>query len=401
MPALSPVDVQGKVLKARIALSLRQPFLASAIMRLPIRDATAYSWCQTMSTDGYHIFYNANWTGKLTQSELRGVLAHEVLHVLFQHSDRRKSREPERWNIATDLAINLILLEQGFVLPKHGLVDRSFWNKSAEEIYSLLPNDLRKIRGDDSDEGGDEEAAGVLCPIGRDLLDGDDPRTLGIRDSDKPDGQQLNDLCASLRQESASKLHGSAAGYFQEECLAHEKSKLDWRALLREWMQDRIKTDWSMWPYSKRHVHRGFFLPSVGVEAPGHIVFAIDTSGSMKSDVISKILSEIRAYRETFPCRLTVLQADATVQAVHTYEEFDGEEVSEDFKIIGRGGTDFRPVFEWSSENAPNALVLYATDGDGTFPLAPPANSVIWLQYNARGGKDRFPFGYFVDVSLD
>ena len=105
-------DVEKKILKARIALSLRQPFLASAIMRLPIKDATVYSWCQTMATDGYHIFFNSNWVSNLSQSELRGVLAHEVLHVIFQHSSRRLNRDPIVWNIAADHAINLLLIEQ-------------------------------------------------------------------------------------------------------------------------------------------------------------------------------------------------------------------------------------------------------------------------------------------------
>ena len=109
MQVSSQVDVESKVLKARIALALRQPFLASAIMRLPIKDATLYSWCPTMATDGYHIFFNATWVESLTITEIRGVLAHEVLHVIFQHGLRRSHREPILWNIAADHAINLLL----------------------------------------------------------------------------------------------------------------------------------------------------------------------------------------------------------------------------------------------------------------------------------------------------
>ena len=98
MPDLLPPDVEKKILKARIALSLRQPFLASAIMRLPVRDATLYPWCHTMATDGYHIFYNADWVEKLSQAELRGVLAHEVLHVILQHGSRRLNRNSIVWH---------------------------------------------------------------------------------------------------------------------------------------------------------------------------------------------------------------------------------------------------------------------------------------------------------------
>jgi predicted metal-dependent peptidase len=88
-----------------------------------------------------------------------------------------------------------------------------------------------------------------------------------------------------------------------------------------------------MWPYSKKHIHRGFFMPSVGIEAPGHIVFAVDTSGSMSTEDLSDIFTEIRIYRETYPCRLTVIQADADIQSITTYEEMDGEEIPKKVKI--------------------------------------------------------------------
>ncbi|MBK6740182.1 MAG: M48 family metalloprotease [Haliea sp.] len=89
-------------------------------MRLPIKDATEMPWCQTMSTDGYHVFYHAPWVAELQDDEIQGVLAHEVLHVVFGHSDRRNQRHAQNWNIACDLAINLLLKAEGL-----GLAD--FW----------------------------------------------------------------------------------------------------------------------------------------------------------------------------------------------------------------------------------------------------------------------------------
>lgn len=401
MPSSSPAEIEQSVLKARIALSLRQPFLASAIMRLPIKDATVYGWCKTMATDGYHIFFNANWVANLRQSEIRGVLAHEVLHVIFQHSSRRVNRDPELWNIAADHAINLLLIEQGFSLPKGGLANYAYRGMSAEKIYSLLPPKTSySLEGKKHKAGTNDTAenSGDIPVIGSDVLDPDSPEVVGARDSDMPDTAQLTEICATLRDDAASKLQGNAAGLFKSECAAIEESRIDWRDLLRGWLVDRIKNDWSMWPCSKKHLHRGLYMPSLGIEAPGHIIFAIDTSGSMSNEDLAEIFAEVRVYRETYPCRLTILQCDAKIQSITTYEEMDGEEIPPKIQLFGRGGTDFRPVFDWIDENAMGAYLIYATDGYGSFPEAEQTGGVIWLLSKNHMKVSEFPFGVCVKI---
>ena len=401
MPSSSQAEIEQSVLKARIALSLRQPFLASAIMRLPIKDATVYGWCKTMATDGYHIFFNANWVANLSQSEIRGVLAHEVLHVIFQHSSRRSNRDPELWNIAADHAINLLLIEQGFSLPKGGLANYAYRGMSAEKIYSLLPQKTSYALESKKHKGGitnNAENSGEIPGIGTDVLDPDSPEVVGARGSDMPDTAQLNEICATLRDDAASKLQGNAAGFFKSECTAIEESRIDWRDLLRGWLVDRIKNDWSMWPCSKKHLHRGLYMPSLGIEAPGHIIFAIDTSGSMSNEDLAEIFAEVRVYRETYPCRLTVLQCDAKIQSITTYEEMDGEEIPPKVQLFGRGGTDFRPVFDWIDENAVGGYLIYATDGYGSFPEAEQTGGVIWLLSKNHMKVSEFPFGVCVKI---
>lgn len=370
-------------------------------MRLPIKDATAYGWCKTMSTDGYHIFFNASWVANLTQSEIRGVLAHEVLHVLFQHSLRRGSRDPEVWNIAADHAINLLLMEVGFLLPKGGFADYAFRGLSAEQIYALLPSKATYAKdGMKSKAGasGGAENTGDIPAIGADILDPENSEVMGARDVDMPDRAQLQEICATLRVDAVSKLQGAAVGFFQTECTAVEDSKIDWRELLRGWLVDRIKNDWSLWPCSKKHLYRGLYMPSLGIEAPGHIVFAVDTSGSMSDQDLAEIFAEIRVYRETYPCRLTVIQCDAAIQSVTTYEEMDGEEIPNKVSLFGRGGTDFRPVFDWVDENAEGAYLIYATDGFGKFPALDQTGGVIWLLLQNHQMISKFPFGECVKI---
>ncbi len=388
-----------RLLKARIQLAMQQPFLASSLMRLPFRECSGMSWCPTMATDGYHIFFNPTWTSGLNDAELRGVLAHEVLHVLFAHGERMQDRNSRQWNVACDYAINLLLLEQGFTLPTGGLVSLRFAGLAAEDIYEQIPTDTDSKpsgwRNSASGDGADQDPSGTVPDIGTDLLAPDDPRVSPLRDADTPDRQQMAELRASLREDAANHLRGAAAGFFKQECLASEGATIDWRGLLRQWLQDRIKNDWSTYPFSKKHIHLGLYMPSMGVESPGHIVFAIDTSGSMSAALIGDIVAEIRGFRDTFPCRLTVIQADADVQEVREYEALDGMEVPKAVAVLGRGGTDFRPVFDWLDRQWTGAstVVIYATDGFGRYPESVPGWPVIWLLSDDGIAAENIPFG--------
>jgi DnaJ-class molecular chaperone len=66
--------------------------------------------------------------------------------------------------------------------------------------------------------------------------------------------------------------------------------------------------------------------------------------------------------------------------------------------IFGRGGTDFRPVFKWIDRHAPSAVLLYATDGVGSFPDKGHAGPVIWLHTPPHIDEVQFPFGAVVRV---
>lgn len=407
-------QVRQRMLRARIRLALQQPFLATALMRLPVREVDEASWCRTAATDGYHIFFNPRWVARLTDSEMRGLLAHEVLHVLFTHADRRRQRQPLLWNVACDYAINHLLVQRGFKLPKGGLTSEQAEGKTSEQIYALLEKQFKpkpgnrgqptprlagpRVQQPSGKPEGPEEPGDEVPDVGDDLIDPDDPRVRPVRSADAPDREQLEELRRELRQDALARLSGQGAGAFRQECRADDAARVDWRALLRAWLADRIKGDWVSFPFSKRMIHRGLFMPSPGMQVPGHVVFAIDTSGSMSGELLGAVMGELRAFREVFPCRLSVLQCDAAIQSVQEYDAMDGGEIPKDLRIKGRGGTDFRPVFDWVQAHAPSAVVLYATDGVGSFPQKAPTHAVIWLHMAPHEDAVKFPFGGVVEV---
>ena len=126
-----------RVSRARIQLMLNNPYLASATARLKFREVEE-SWCPTMATDGFNIFVNLKFVDTLTEDEVIGVMAHEVMHCVLGHNDRRKNREPEMWNVAVDYATNLILSDAGIVLPENALLDWQYRGMTAEDIYLEL-----------------------------------------------------------------------------------------------------------------------------------------------------------------------------------------------------------------------------------------------------------------------
>ena len=101
----------------------------------------------------------------------------------------------------------------------------------------------------------------------------------------------------------------------------------------------------------------------------GDIVFAIDTSGSMSNEEIQAALTEVQYIaQEVKPRQLVIIQCDASVQRVDKYDVND--ELPAKFRIEGRGGTRFTPVFdevEQDPDIEPDCLI-YVTDMYGDFP---------------------------------
>jgi len=121
-----------RVMKARGELILTQTFYGVLVGQVEPKPSRAFP---TMATDGKTHYYNPDFVNSLPQVELLGVQAHESEHDARRHHTRRGGRDPVEWNISTDYAINIDLVDAGFKLPKGALVDPKYRGMSAEDIY--------------------------------------------------------------------------------------------------------------------------------------------------------------------------------------------------------------------------------------------------------------------------
>jgi predicted metal-dependent peptidase len=386
-------DLPHEIVQARIRLMLTEPYLASAIARFPVINAHALAWCQTMATDGYGIYVNPEFCSTLSQEEIGFVFAHEVMHCLLGHIDRRRDRDPMVWNHAIDYATNLMLVEFGMVMPKHsGLFNKAFRGLTAEEIYDLLVEDGPSpppLAGQGSQGGWDLH----LSP--------DDPRSQSLSIPDFPSPEERRRLRITLSAAVVARLAGKKFSSVEAEISKAGGNHVPWRTVLARFLTGLRHDDYRFMPPNKKHLWRGLYLPTPGVPGPNHIVAAIDTSGSMSDGELAKILGELDSLRAVTHCRLTILQCDTEVRKVDEYDVWAPASF-ERYGINGRGGTLFQPVFDWIEDLArrsatyPDALV-YLTDGLGPFPPKPPPYPVLWILN--QDCLSAIPFGGVINLS--
>ena len=385
----------GRISRARIQLMLRNPYLAAATARLKFREVFE-TWCPTMATDGFNVFINPEFVETLSEDEIIGVMAHEVMHCILGHNDRRQTRDPKMWNVAVDFATNLILSDAGILLPESALLDWQYKGMTAEDIYQRIQSEPDGSR----DALHQERLGSGLCD---EHLEPDDMRATWARGDDHPTEAERRRLRKTWSAELKGKLPGNVAGHNADEIEKSGEQQINWRAYIAKFFTGLRRDDYRLFPANKKHIWRNIYLPSFGSPGPDHIVVVIDTSASMDKELLGKVLTEIDAARQIAECKLTLIQCDRDIQSVQVYESWDL--LAEDFSSMqfrGRGGTSFEAPFRWVAEQinkgaSPPDAIIYMTDGFGRAPDRPPPYECLWVV--PETGADQFGFGDVIKLT--
>ena len=102
-----------------VAMMLEEPFYGRVLRTLTKVPTTAIRTAGVLAKDGdLKMWYNKAFFAAMIGKHIRGVMKHEMLHLIFEHTTTRKFEPHIIWNYATDLAINSHLMEE---LPDFGL----------------------------------------------------------------------------------------------------------------------------------------------------------------------------------------------------------------------------------------------------------------------------------------
>ena len=386
------------------ALLRDQPFFGSLALRLPIRaDASR----ETVASDGREIRYSPRWIAEAQAHVIETAMARIVLACALKHHTRRGPRDPERWQRASQLVTHGLLRDAGFTLPP----DAEAWDGiSVEQAYYRLPEpDPDDGDGDDDPQDGDGQdtnpganASPSCDPAGTgEVMDapaGGGDGEAGPSPADIAAEEQAWDE-AMHQAASLAKAQGRMPGAVEETVRGAHVSTVDWRTLLRRYMTDATKSDYSWSLPNRRFIDSGLYLPSIRSEGIDTIAVIVDTSGSLPAGTLAEFWAEVREIAsELQPERVILLQVDAAVQDTAEYTAAD---LPDEIAIRGRGGTDFRPGFAWLEEHDIRpGVCLYLTDMlCSSYPETAPPFDVIWCNWSAPPGDwNREPWGERIDI---
>lgn len=349
----------------------------------------SFYWVDSISTacagHGF-IFFNPNWWDKLAHEERKTVIAHEIWHLISNHLERGKDKDPESYNKAGDYVINLTCNDDGFATTLNGraitdfdglgmLIDERFRGMGTDAVYQIVHAERKqdpKSHGNTSDTPSSDQIEDLVKQA--------------LKNTNKDLKQQAQEN-EDKRQEAIiqGKQAGDQPGGTQI-ILSTENRKV----FIQHATYEEIFEDYLIDPLSGGK--RTFMRPSRRQKKDGlrlkgkypkrgrknrltHLVYALDVSGSITSHQKRQFLASARTLKEKLnPTLMTIILWDTAIQFEKVFRE---DETLNNINIMSGGGTSLHPVYNRVKEINPEALVIFT---DLCVSIPPKPNwDVIWF----------------------
>ncbi|ADV45534.1 vWA domain-containing protein [Nitratifractor salsuginis] len=361
--------------EAKARLMARSPYFGQIAATL---KPAASEDLPTFRAEGGVLCYNPAWFSELEGAELETVLAHAALQKVLWHEKRGRGRHGKLWHLATEYAINALLADNGFDLPLEANYDPRYRGMYAEEIYASLLKERPPEEVEESDEVQEREEMqeSEAAPESRQQ---ERFKTQAGESETKEEPTEGDALEAAFLEQIAlsSEREGKLPKGLERLVPRYFQRRIDWRERLGRYLESYLKSGYSFSPPNLKHLYRGIALPRPSSETL-HIAVALDCSGSVDRELLELFAGEVEMILQHFPdYRLELMMADAQVRSHRTLSP--GEPL--EWEVKGRGHTDFRPVFDYLENEIHEKprLLIYFTDGAGSFPETEPAYEVLWV----------------------
>ena len=323
-------------------------------------ETTCTDAVPTAATDGINTYFNPEFVQTLDDKELLFVAIHECMHKVYKHLfiwKKLRKEDPLLTNMANDYVINPMIRdldpEERFLCiprykdgPKKGevmcLIDDNFEGMDTKQVIDILRKENEENpqgegdEGDEGDEGGDSDPE-YSEKIMKRAEDQHDDHNYG-EDGDTEEASI--ELDRAIRQ--AVEVAGAGADGVAREIMKLLAVETPWQDILAEFIKQQVKgggqTTWRK--YNRRLIGSDIYMPSMLDERAGSVVVAIDTSGSIPQDILTKFLSELKAIvTDVVPEKLHLMYWGSTVCAEETYDEMTYANLEDSTKPKGGGGT--------------------------------------------------------------
>jgi predicted metal-dependent peptidase len=360
------VEVLDRIIIARVGLLLRHPFFGNMATRLRIQAAD--EWLGTAAVDGRNLYFNTQFFNAMNNKEIEFVIAHEILHCVFDHLGRRDERNPMLYNIAADYIVNNLLVRDRIgTIPSivSCYQDFKYEGWSSEEVYDELFKEAKKNGeeylkqlGEMLDEHLDLEGDG--SEEGNNGKDGKGRPKYSKAEMDQIRDEVKEAMINASQTAGAGNTPAGVARMIKE----LTEPKMNWRELIRQQIQSTIKSDFTFSRPSRKGWHTGAILPGMDFQDTIDLCICIDMSGSIGNSQAADFLGEIQGIMEEFKdYKIKLWCFDTQVYNEQDFSADNGENLV-DYEILGGGGTDFMVNWTYMKENdiQPKKFLMF-TDG--------------------------------------
>jgi predicted metal-dependent peptidase len=369
-------------------------------------------------TDGSNIVLNPDTFFKYSLKERVFILAHEVVHNVYDDvgliwrlrgqtniTCTDGSTFPYKENImqkAMDYRINAMLVESRIgTMPADALYDP----KIAEAKEGVMDIYGKVYKQDD--DGTPPSGPGKGNAQGQNGFDPNGLQAPGQTTGKQPgqaqqqrNPQQWAIECAQAKHLESIRSQGKTPGalnHMFDEILDPKVPWTDHIDVICKRLMGSGSYNWKK--PDRRFIGRDLYLPGRGGTGAGWLVVWGDTSGSIGEKDINRYLGELRGVIEdVHPQRLTIIWGDAAIHHVDEVTDLADLEHIKARGVGGRGGTDITPIFDWIAEQRGEepSMFIGMTDGEFSWPDKPPY-PIVWASIHED--KSQYPYGEVVPIN--
>ena len=378
--------------KYLVSLLWDEPFYSRILRSLNKIETTEIPTAGVLSKDGeITMWWNREFLASLTPREVKGLLKHECLHLVFKHTTERKREPFLLWNYGTDLAINSTIPRNE--LPSGGLVPGEALEPLSQESIAEMPSESieyhkelsRVIKSLPKNKTSEYYFEKLLQNEKIREMSGSESFAFGFDDHENWDSlsdaeremmkEKLEELLKSAVKESNDKGWGSISVETATILNKMISNQVKWGDILKRFCgftrrDDRIN--------SNRRLNRkypGIHPGSKKLYKP-RIAIYVDESGSMSSNILAKFYAELNVLstRTDF----YMYKFDSTVNDKEGFLWKKGKKLNITRSMSG--GTCFNSVTQHAMKNKKSfdGYVVF-TDGCAAKPAISHGLKRCWL----------------------
>lgn len=327
-----------------------------------------------------YLYYNENWIVETIKKEgvkkMKGVIEHELLHLVFNHCSRGKFYKHNSYiyNIACDIAINPLIGQKH--LPKDCLFPERFKlpsKRNAEYYYKELIKQSKSFK------------CSLLDNHSQWGKSGDKTNSEVVKSAVKSAYEQTQKMQGKLSQELTEGI---------EELL--KPPTINWKTLLKQYIAYTIKNGYKRsWKRPNRRLSCRTDVKGKTSKRNVNILLAIDTSGSISNKDFEDFIAEMRGIIDSQKIDMDMIQCDSEIVDIGNIKKRGKLSI----KFKGRGGTSYAPVFKYFNKNFKYDVLIYFTDFYCDFNNCQSAKPIIWV-LSKNGDKNvNPPIGKVVEIN--